>query len=78
MVSDNLEDELNLPMMEKIKLVDALPKEEQQAIFKVIDLGISNKKKIFCKARLRNKQKSPDGALLFNSYSYILILNLSH
>ena len=30
--------------MEKISLVDALGKEEQQAIFKMIDLAISNKK----------------------------------
>src|SRR5215213_7344137 len=33
--SNNLEDELNLPMMEKIKMIDALAKDEQQAIFKV-------------------------------------------
>jgi transcriptional regulator with XRE-family HTH domain len=42
--SNNLEDELNLPMMEKIKMIDALAKDEQQAIFKVIDLALSNKK----------------------------------
>ena len=30
--------------MEKISMVDALGKDEQQAIFKVIDLAISNKK----------------------------------
>jgi len=42
--SNNLEDELNLPMMEKIKMIDALAKDEQQAIFKVIDLAIANKK----------------------------------
>ncbi len=34
----------NRTMMEKISLVDALGKEEQQAIFKMIDLAISNKK----------------------------------
>jgi hypothetical protein len=30
--------------MEKISMVDALDKDEQQAIFKVIDMAISNKK----------------------------------
>jgi len=30
--------------MEKISMEDALAKDEQQAIFKVIDLAISNKK----------------------------------
>jgi len=30
--------------MEKISMVDVLGKDEQQAIFKVIDLAISNKK----------------------------------
>ena len=34
----------NRTLMEKISMVDALGKEEQQAIFKVIDLAISNKK----------------------------------
>ena len=29
--------------MEKIKLIDALGKEEQQALFKMIDLALSNK-----------------------------------
>jgi transcriptional regulator with XRE-family HTH domain len=42
--SNNLEDELNLPILEKIKMIDTLVKDEQQAIFKVIDLAISNKK----------------------------------
>lgn len=42
--SDNLEDELNLPVLEKIKLIDALGKNEQQAIFTMIDMAISNKK----------------------------------
>ena len=30
--------------MEKVSLVDTLGKDEQQAIFKVIDLAVSNKK----------------------------------
>jgi len=34
----------NRTLMEKISMVDALGKDEQQAIFKVIDLAISNKK----------------------------------
>ena len=42
--SDNLEDELNLPVLEKIKMIDALGKNEQQAIFTMIDMAISNKK----------------------------------
>jgi len=35
---------LNPFLMEKIFLIDTLGKDEQQAIFKVIDLAISNKK----------------------------------
>lgn len=42
--SNNLEDELNLPILEKIKMIDTLAKDEQQAIFKIIDVAISNKK----------------------------------
>jgi transcriptional regulator with XRE-family HTH domain len=34
----------NRTLMEKISLVDALGKDEQQAIFKMIDLAVSNKK----------------------------------
>lgn len=34
----------NRTLMEKISMVDVLGKDEQQAIFKVIDLAISNKK----------------------------------
>lgn len=34
----------NRTMMEKVSLVDTLGKDEQQAIFKVIDLAVSNKK----------------------------------
>jgi len=34
----------NRTLMEKISMVDTLGKDEQQAIFKVIDLAISNKK----------------------------------
>ena len=42
--SNNLEDELNLPILEKVKMIDTVAKDEQQAIFKMIDLAISNKK----------------------------------
>jgi transcriptional regulator with XRE-family HTH domain len=42
--SNSLEDELNLPMMEKIKMIDALGKNEQAAIFTMIDMAIANKK----------------------------------
>lgn len=34
----------NRTLMEKISLVDTLGKDEQQAIFKMIDLAVSNKK----------------------------------
>ena len=30
--------------MEKIKIIDSLGKEEQQALFKMIDLAIANKR----------------------------------
>ena len=42
--SNNLEEELNLPMMEKIKMIDALGKTEQSALFTMIDMAIANKK----------------------------------
>ena len=35
---------LNLPLLEKIKLIDNLEAEEQQALLKMIDLAISNKR----------------------------------
>ncbi|MEO6453519.1 MAG: helix-turn-helix transcriptional regulator [Ginsengibacter sp.] len=34
----------NRSLMEKLSMVDTLGKDEQQAIFKVIDLAVSNKK----------------------------------
>lgn len=33
-----------MPLLEKIKLIDTLGKDEQQALFKMIDLAIANKK----------------------------------
>jgi len=42
--SNDVDEELNLPLMEKIKIIDSLGKEEQQALFKMIDLAIANKR----------------------------------
>ena len=42
--SKDINEELNLPLLEKIKLIDTLAKDEQQAIFKMIDLAIANKR----------------------------------
>jgi transcriptional regulator with XRE-family HTH domain len=42
--TDNVNEELNLPLLEKIKLIDTLGKDEQQALFKIIDLAIANKR----------------------------------
>jgi transcriptional regulator with XRE-family HTH domain len=41
----NLSDEdINLSILEKIKLIDALDKDEKDALFKMIDIAISKKK----------------------------------
>lgn len=42
--NDSVEDVVNLPLMDKIKMIDTLGEDEQQALFKMIDLAISNKK----------------------------------
>ena len=42
--SPDLTDDVNLPLLEKIKLIDTLGKDEQQALFKMIDLAIANKR----------------------------------
>jgi hypothetical protein len=42
--SNNAEDDINLPLLEKIKLIDSLGEDEKNALFKMIDLAISNKK----------------------------------
>jgi transcriptional regulator with XRE-family HTH domain len=42
--SNNVDEELNLPLMEKIKIIDTLGKEEKNALFKIIDLAIANKR----------------------------------
>lgn len=41
--SNDIED-VNLPLLEKVKMIDTLGKDEQKALFKMIDLAISNKK----------------------------------
>ncbi len=42
--SNDLDGEVNMPLMEKIKMIDTLAKDEQQALFKMIDMAIANKK----------------------------------
>jgi transcriptional regulator with XRE-family HTH domain len=42
--SGDINEELNLPLLEKIKLIDTLGKDEQQALFKMIDLALANKR----------------------------------
>jgi transcriptional regulator with XRE-family HTH domain len=42
--SNDLEEELNLPLRQKIKMIDTLEKDEQQALSKMIDLAIANKR----------------------------------
>lgn len=42
--SDDLEEELNLPLLQKIKMIDTLAKDEQQALLKMIDLALANKR----------------------------------
>jgi transcriptional regulator with XRE-family HTH domain len=42
--TNDINEELNMPLLEKIKLIDTLGKEEQQALFKMIDLALANKR----------------------------------
>jgi len=42
--TNDINEEVNLPLLEKIKLIDTLGNEEKQALFKMIDLAISNKR----------------------------------
>jgi transcriptional regulator with XRE-family HTH domain len=42
--SPDLDEEINLPLLEKIKLIDSLAQDEQQALFKMIDLALANKR----------------------------------
>ena len=38
------QEEVNLPLLEKVKLIDELAKDEKTAIFKMIDMALSNKR----------------------------------
>ena len=40
--SDDPQEELNLPMMQKIRMIDTLAQDEQQALLKMIDLALAN------------------------------------
>ena len=42
--SNSMEEDPNLPLMEKIKLISLLGKDEQKALFKMIDMAIANKR----------------------------------
>ena len=42
--SDDPQEELNLPMMQKIRMIDTLAQDEQQALLKMIDLALANKR----------------------------------
>lgn len=42
--TDDLDEEVNLPLMQKIKMIDTLAKDEQQALLKMIDMALSNKR----------------------------------
>jgi transcriptional regulator with XRE-family HTH domain len=39
-----LQDDINMPLLQKIKIIDTLPLDEQTALFKMIDLAVSNKR----------------------------------
>lgn len=43
-INVDLQHELNLPLMEKIKIIDSLGSEEKNALLKIIDLAIANKR----------------------------------
>jgi len=42
--SDDIDQDVNLPLLEKVKLIGTLGQEEQQALFKMIDLALANKR----------------------------------
>jgi len=42
--SDDAEEAVNLPLLEKIKVIDTLEDEERNALLKMIDMAISKKK----------------------------------
>jgi transcriptional regulator with XRE-family HTH domain len=41
---DDFEEELNLPLLQKIKMIDELDKDEQKALLKMIDMALANKR----------------------------------
>jgi hypothetical protein len=42
--TNDLDEPVNIPLLEKIKLIDSLGESEKEALFKMIDLAISNKR----------------------------------
>ncbi len=42
--TDMMEDDVNLPLLEKVKLIDQLEDEEKNALLKMIDITISKKR----------------------------------
>ena len=42
--SNDINEEINLPLLEKIKLIDSLGEDEKKALFKMIDLALANKR----------------------------------
>lgn len=41
---DTMSGEVNIPLMEKVRLIDSLQDDEQDALIKMIDLAIANKR----------------------------------
>jgi transcriptional regulator with XRE-family HTH domain len=42
--STDANEDINLPLLEKVKIIDTLGKDEQNALLKMIDLAIANKR----------------------------------
>ena len=42
--TNDLDEPVNIPLLEKIKLIDSLGDDEKDALFKMIDLAITNKR----------------------------------
>ena len=42
--SDSEEEQMNLPLIEKIKLIDQLEEDEKNALLKMVDIAISKKR----------------------------------
>jgi len=42
--NDQLEDDINLPLMEKIKMLDTLEEEEKNCLLKMIDIALAKKR----------------------------------